>query len=95
MEQIVHAKLKILDSKPYKQKQRKNNPSLEQIIKAKLDKMEAARVTYLVHYLQWVSNLVPIRKKIGDIQLYIDFQHPNKVSLKGKCLIPPMEEILQ
>jgi hypothetical protein len=57
--------------------------------------MEATRVIYSVCYSQWVSNLVPVRKKIKDIQLCVDFQHLNKVSLKDNYPIPPMEEILQ
>jgi hypothetical protein len=31
----------------------------------------------------------------GDIQLCVDFQHLNKVSLKYNYFVPPMEEILQ
>jgi hypothetical protein len=57
--------------------------------------MEASRVIYHVCYSQWVSNLVPVRKKTGDIRLCVDFRHLNRVSLKDNYPIPPMEEILQ
>jgi hypothetical protein len=67
MQEILHAIPIILDSNPYKQKQWKNTSSLERTIKAELDKMEVARVIYFVRYSQWVSNLVPVRKKTGDI----------------------------
>jgi hypothetical protein len=57
--------------------------------------MEASGVIYHVCYSQWVSNLVPVRKKNGDICLCFDFRHLNSVSLKDNYRIPPMEEILQ
>jgi ribonuclease HI len=95
MQEIVHAIPIIPDSKPYRQRQRKNNPVLEQTIKAELDKMEASGVIYHVRYSQWVSNLVPVRKKTGDIRLCVDFRHLNRVSLKDNYPVPPMEEILQ
>jgi hypothetical protein len=57
--------------------------------------MEASGVIYHVCYSQWVSNLVPVRKKTGDIRLCVDFRPLNWVSLKENYLVPPMEEILQ
>jgi hypothetical protein len=73
MHEIVHAIPIIPDLKPYRQRQRKNNPALEQTIKDELDNMEAYEVIYHVRYSQWVSNLVPVRKKTGDICLCVDF----------------------
>ena len=43
----------------------------------------------------WVSNLVPIRKKNGDIRLCVDFRNPNISSLKDNYGFPNMEAILQ
>jgi hypothetical protein len=42
-----------------------------------------------------VSNLVPIKKKSGEIILCIDFQNLNRASDKDNYLVPPMEQILQ
>jgi hypothetical protein len=95
MQEIVHAIPIILDSKPYRQRQRKNNPALERTIKDESDKMEAYGVKYHVCYSQWVSNLVLVRKKTGDIRLCVDFRHLNRVSLKDNYHVPPIEEILQ
>ena len=41
------------------------------------------------------SNLVPVRKKNGDIRLGVDFRNLNKSSEKDSYPIPPMEQILQ
>jgi hypothetical protein len=48
-----------------------------------------------VKYYEWVSNLVPIRKKNGDIRLCIDFRALNKESVKDNFPLPNMEMILQ
>ena len=45
--------------------------------------------------MQWVSNLVPVRKKSGEIRLCVDFQKLNQASDKDNYLVPPMEQILQ
>jgi hypothetical protein len=94
MQEIFHAIPIIPYSKLYRKRQRKNNLSLEQTIKAELDKMEESRVIYHVRYSQWVSNLVLVRKKTGDILLCVYFRHLNRMSLKDNYPVPPMEEIL-
>ena len=43
----------------------------------------------------WVANLVPIRKKNGDIRLYVDSKNVNFASLKDNYGLPNMEAILQ
>jgi hypothetical protein len=42
-----------------------------------------------------VANLVPVRKKSGDICLYVDFRNLNKCSLKDNYPLPKMDHILQ
>jgi hypothetical protein len=95
MQVILHAIPIIPYSNPYRKRQRNNNPPLEQTNKVELDKMEAYKVIYHVCYSQWVSNLVLVRNKIGDICFCVDFQHLNRKSLKDNYPVPPMEEILQ
>ena len=43
----------------------------------------------------WVSNLVPIRNKNGDIRLCVDFNFFNIASLKDNYGLPNMEAMLQ
>ena len=42
-----------------------------------------------------MANLVPVRKKNGEIRLCIDFRNLNWVSLKDNYPLPKMDHILQ
>jgi hypothetical protein len=42
-----------------------------------------------------VSNLVPIKKKNGEIRLCIDFRNLNRSSLKDNYLLPKMDHVLE
>jgi len=53
-------------------------PSIEKEIKIMFD----AQIIAPIRYPDWISNLVAIRKKIGEIRLCVDFRNLNKVSLK-------------
>jgi hypothetical protein len=57
--------------------------------------MYDAKIIVPLRFSKWVSNLVPTRKKTGDIKLYIDFRNLNKVSLKDNYSLPKMDHILQ
>ena len=70
------------ESKPFQQKLRKYHPSLEPTIKKELNKLLAARIIFPIRHTQWVANLVPVRKKNGDIRLCVDFRNLNKASEK-------------
>jgi len=48
-----------------------------------------------IRFLEWVSNLVPTRKKTGQIKLCVDLRNVNKVSLKDNYPLPKMDHILQ
>ena len=66
-------------------------PMIEKDIK----KMYDAKIIVPLSYSKWVSNIVPTRKKIGEIGLCIDFRNLNKVSLKDNYPLPKMDHILQ
>ena len=48
-----------------------------------------------IRHFTWVSNIVPIRKKNGDIRLCVDFKNLNIASLKDNYGLPNMEAMLQ
>jgi hypothetical protein len=54
---------------PFQQKLRKMHPKIEPTIKKELNKLLNAKIIFLVRHTQWVSNLVPVRKKSGEIRL--------------------------
>jgi hypothetical protein len=54
-----------------------------------------AGIIFLVKYYEWVSNLVLVRKTIGQIRLCVDFRALNWASIKYHFPLPNMEMILQ
>jgi len=48
-----------------------------------------------LRFSKWVANLVPVRKKNGEIRLCVDFRNMNRVLLKDNYPLPRMDHILQ
>eukprot|EP00253_Pinus_taeda_P005266 PITA_05266 len=80
---------------PFSKKLRKIHPNLEIQIKSELNKLLKAKIIFPVRHSNWVSNMVPVRKKNGDIRICIDFRSLNRASLKDNFPLPTMEQILQ
>jgi hypothetical protein len=57
--------------------------------------MYDAKIIVPLIFSKWVSNLVPTKKKTGEIILCIDFRNLNKVSPKDNYPLPKMDHILQ
>jgi hypothetical protein len=58
-------------------------------------KLLGTQIIIPLRYFEWVANLVPVRKKNGEIRLCMDFRNLNKFSLKDKYPLPKMDHILQ
>jgi hypothetical protein len=82
-------------SKPVKQKSRQFNPLLLPIIEKELKRLLEAKIIVPLRYSEWVANLVPVRKKNGEIRLCVDFRNLNRCSLKDNYPLPKMDHILQ
>ena len=82
------------DAKPFKQKKRPINPTLEPKMQEEFTKLRDGGIIKLIRHSMWVSNLVPMRKKNGDIRLCVDFRNLNMASLKDNYPLPNMEAIL-
>jgi hypothetical protein len=54
-----------------------------------------AQIIFNVRQSTWVSNMVPVRKKLGEIKICINFRNRNHASDKDNYLVPTMEQILQ
>ncbi len=52
-------------------------------------------IIFPVRHSTWVANLVPVRKKNGEIRLCVDFRNLNKASEKDNYPLPPLDEVLQ
>jgi len=57
--------------------------------------MYDAKIIAPIRFSNWVSNLVPTKKKTGETRLCVDLRNLNKVSLKDNYPLPKMDHILQ
>eukprot|EP00253_Pinus_taeda_P016796 PITA_16796 len=57
--------------------------------------MYEAEIIAPIRFSEWISNLVPTRKKIREIRLCVDLRNLNKVSLKDHYPLLKMDHILQ
>jgi hypothetical protein len=83
------------DQKPFKQKLRRINPLLLPLIEKEVKKLFDANIIVSLRFSKWLENLVPVRKKNGEIRLCVDFRNLNRVSLKDNYPLPKMDYILQ
>jgi hypothetical protein len=83
------------EAKPVKQKQRPINPAFEATIRKEVENLINVDIIFPVKYSKWVSNLVPIQKKNGDIRLCVDLCALIRASVKDNFPLPNMEMILQ
>jgi hypothetical protein len=81
--------------KPFKQKLRQINHILLIVIEREAKKILDAKIIVPLRYSQWVANLVPVRKKNGEIILCVDFRNLNRSSLKDNYPLPKMDHILE
>ena len=70
------------NQKPFKQKLRRVNPVLLPLIEKEVKQMYKAGIIAPIRFSEWISNLVPTRKKTGEIRLCVDLRNLNKVSIK-------------
>jgi len=83
------------EAKSVRQRKRSINPVLETTIRKEVEKIINAHIIFPIKYFEWVSNLVLVRKKNGDIRLCVDFCASNRASVKDNFPLPNMDLILQ
>jgi hypothetical protein len=64
-------------------------------VKKEVKKLLDTKIIVPLRYFVWVANLVPIRKKSGEIRLCVDFRNLNKSSLKDNYPLPKMDHVLE
>jgi hypothetical protein len=65
------------------------------VIEKEVKKLLDAKIIVPLRYSEWVANLVPVRKKSGEIKLCVDFRNLNKSSLKDNYPLPKMDHVLE
>jgi hypothetical protein len=68
------------EAKPFRQKLRQINPMLFPVMEKEVKKLLDAQIIVPLRYSEWVANLVPVRKKSGEIRLCVDFRNLNRSS---------------
>ena len=68
--------------RPIKQAQRWFHPDLIPQIKAEVNKLIEAGFIRDVKYHTWISSIIPVRKKNGQLQICVDFYLQGRKSLK-------------
>jgi hypothetical protein len=93
---IIEHKIQLKEeAKPFRKKLRQINPMLLPIMEREVKKLLDAQIIVPLRYSEWVANLVPVRKKSGEIKLCVDFRNLNKSLKKDNYPFPNMEHILQ
>ena len=82
------------DEIPFKKRQRIINPKMLPLTEKEIKKLFEEKIIVALRFSRWVANLVPVKKKNGEISLYIDFRNLNRVSLKDHYPLPTMDHIL-
>ena len=62
------------NEKPFKHKLRRVNPILMPFIEKEVKKIFDAKIIVPIRFSNWFANLVPVRKKSGEIRICIDFK---------------------
>ena len=83
------------DTIPFKQNLRPISPLLLSVIEKEIKKLLNAKIIIPLRYSKWIENLVVVRKKNGEIRLFVDFRNLNKCSKKHNYPLPKMEHLLQ
>jgi hypothetical protein len=83
------------EATPFKKKLRSISPLLLAIMEKEIKKLLNAQIIIPLRYSEWVANLVPVRKKNGEIRLCVEFRNLNECSKKDNYPFPKIEHILQ
>lgn len=60
------------------------------IIEREIRKLLKAEIIIPLRFSDWVENIVPMRKKNGEIRICVDFRNLNKCSLKDNYPLPKL-----
>jgi hypothetical protein len=65
------------------------------VIEGEVKNILEEKIIVPLRYSEWVANLVPARKKNGEIRLCVNFRNLNRSSLKDNYPLPKMDYVLE
>ena len=75
-------------SKPVRQKKKVFASKLDNVIKEKVQKLTTAKFIQEVYYLDWLANVVMVKKANGKWRICMDFTNLNKACPKDGYPLP-------
>ena len=91
---VAHSLNVELGTRPVVQPMRTFHPEVEAQITQEVKKLLAAGFIKPIQHLWWLSNIVPVKKKNGQIRYCVDFCNLNKACPKDEFLLPNMELLI-
>ncbi|XP_039686367.1 uncharacterized protein [Medicago truncatula] len=93
--EVVELKLPIRpDKKPVKQIPRRFAPQILPKIKEEIDRLLKCGFIRPARYVDWLANVVPVKKKNGTIRVCIDFRDLNLATPKDEYPMPVAEMLV-
>jgi hypothetical protein len=91
---VVHEIKTYYDAKRIRQRLHPVHPRKPVVIKLKVEKLLKVGFVYPIALTNWVSNLVPVTKKQGNICVCVDYRDINKACPKDNYLTPFVDQIV-
>ncbi|KAA0043322.1 uncharacterized protein E6C27_scaffold110G002330 [Cucumis melo var. makuwa] len=88
---VVHRLAIKPEHRPVKQAQRRFRPELISQIEEEVNKLIEVGFIREVKYPTWIANIVPVRKKNGQLRVCVDFRDLNNACPKDDFPLPIME----
>ena len=93
--EIIQHKLNVNpDRKPVQQKRRVFTPEQDQAVTDEVTKLLAAGFIREVHYPEWLTNVVLVKKANGKWRMCVDFTDLNKACLKDSFPLPRIDQLV-
>ena len=93
--EIIQDKLNVNpDRKPVQQRQRVFTPERDQAVMDEVTKLLAAGFIREVHYLEWLANVVLVKKANGKWRMCVDFTDLNKAYPKDSFPLPRIDQLV-
>ena len=70
------------------------HPTVEAKIKEEVEKLLAAGFIKPIQHPTWLSNIVPVKKKNGQIRACVDYRDVNKACPKDDFPLPNMDVLI-
>ena len=92
---LVEHRLPIMPShRPHKQHLQRFAPNVMPDIKKEVERLLEAKFIRTTRYVEWLSNIVPVRKKNGKIRICIDFRNLNLATPNDQYPMPTVDSLV-